>query len=103
MIREIGGTGEGNGPFIAFHDGFTGSPARQYNDVTTSPPLPGWLGWMPGMDRVALDTHPYLCFSKPNNDSISYQAAKVSSRRDVAETELTTARLNSLAPTGLPA
>ena len=28
------------------------------------------------MDRVALDTHPYLCFSTPNNDGITYQAAK---------------------------
>lgn len=57
------------GPWITFHDGFTGSPAR---DVAAG----GWLGFLPGMDRVALDTHPYLCFSTPNNDGISYQAAK---------------------------
>ncbi|ORY88674.1 glycoside hydrolase family 5 protein [Leucosporidium creatinivorum] len=69
MIRDITGIGEGNGPFITFHDGFTGTPVR---NVTSG----GWLGFMPGMDRVALDTHPYLCFSEPNNDGITYQAAK---------------------------
>jgi len=78
MIRDITGIGEGNGPFITFHDGFTGTPVR---NVTSG----GWLGWMPGMDRVALDTHPYLCFSTPNNDGITYQAAKVSFRAVLSE------------------
>ncbi|KAM0787105.1 hypothetical protein ACM66B_006360 [Microbotryomycetes sp. NB124-2] len=69
MIREITGYGEGNGPWITFHDGFTGTPVRSVAQG-------GWLGWLPGMDRVALDTHPYLCFAEPNNDGITYQAAK---------------------------
>lgn len=87
MVRGITGIGEGNGecalclrlsrrslalnsgPWITFHDGFTGTPVRNVS-------AGGWLGFLPGMDRVALDTHPYLCFAEPNNDGISYQAAK---------------------------
>ncbi|KAI0753525.1 glycoside hydrolase [Daedaleopsis nitida] len=49
MVREITGTGAGNGPMISMHDGFTG-PAN-------------WAGFLTGADRVALDTHPYFAFN----------------------------------------
>ena len=62
MIREITGTGEGNGPWISFHDGFQG--------------LPTWHGFMAGSDRVAMDQHNYLAFSTPSNDSLGYTAGK---------------------------
>lgn len=42
MIREITGFGEGNGPFISMHDGF-----QSFSD---------WVNFLPGADRVALDT-----------------------------------------------
>ncbi|SCV67335.1 BQ2448_5981 [Microbotryum intermedium] len=67
MIRNITGFGTGKGPFITFHDAFF---------VLNTTSNGGWLGWMPGSDRVSLDRHPYLCFSAPNNDGLSYQAAK---------------------------
>lgn len=62
MIREITGTGEGNGPWISLHDGFQG--------------LPTWHGFMAGADRVAMDQHNYLAFSTPSNDSLGYTAGK---------------------------
>ncbi|KAK4049288.1 hypothetical protein OIV83_004225 [Microbotryomycetes sp. JL201] len=74
MIRGVTGYGKGNGPFIAFHDGFplqNGIPDSEF-DVSNG----GWLDFLPGMDRVSLDTHPYLCFSEPNNDGLAYQASK---------------------------
>ncbi|KAF9044947.1 glycoside hydrolase superfamily [Panaeolus papilionaceus] len=50
IIREITGTGEGNGPWISFHDGFTA--------------LSGWDDFLnPGADRIIIDQHPYLAFS----------------------------------------
>lgn len=53
MIRDITGLGEGNGPYIAIHDGFIG--------------LPQWANFLPGSDRIALDTHPYFAFDgEPN-------------------------------------
>ncbi|KAI8978178.1 glycoside hydrolase [Trametes punicea] len=51
--RGITGTGAGNGPMIAFHDGFSG---------------PGdWAGFLSGSDRIALDTHPYFAFNGQAN------------------------------------
>jgi glucan 1,3-beta-glucosidase len=47
-MREITGYGEGNGPYMAIHDGFAG-PAT-------------WSGFMRGADRVAMDYHPYFAF-----------------------------------------
>lgn len=71
MVRGISGIGEGNGPFITFHDGFV----AQATNISQG----SWDGFLPGADRMALDQHPYLCFdaSGPNNDGLSYQAAKV--------------------------
>ncbi|KAG6849606.1 hypothetical protein H0H93_006963 [Arthromyces matolae] len=48
IIRGITGFGEGNGPYIAIHDGFQ--------------PLDTWAGFLSGSDRVILDTHPYVAF-----------------------------------------
>ncbi|KAM0745809.1 glycoside hydrolase [Meredithblackwellia eburnea MCA 4105] len=68
MIRGITGIGEGNGPFIGFHDGFMaqGTPVAQG----------GWNGFLTGADRIAIDTHPYLVFTTPNADPIGTQATK---------------------------
>jgi hypothetical protein len=55
MIRGITGTGEGNGPFISIHDGFNGTAA--------------WAGFLPGSDRIILDTHPYFAFDQQPNDA----------------------------------
>ncbi|KAF8341007.1 glycoside hydrolase family 5 protein [Amanita rubescens] len=49
LIRSITGYGEGNGPYISIHDGFKGVKA--------------WQNFLPGADRLALDTHTYLAFS----------------------------------------
>lgn len=43
MIRGITGLGAGNGPFISIHDGFVG--------------LDSWAGFLPGSDRINIDTH----------------------------------------------
>ncbi|KAG2050863.1 glycoside hydrolase [Suillus hirtellus] len=53
MIRNITGYGEGNGPYIAIHDGFQG--------------LSTWAGFLEGSDRIILDTHPYFAFSGNSN------------------------------------
>lgn len=57
MVRTAGGVGQGNGPFISYHDGFLG----QNN----------WAGFLPGADRIALDTHPYLCFGSQSSNPLS--------------------------------
>jgi len=54
MIRGITGYGEGNGPYIAIHDGFN---------------LATWANFLPGSDRIVLDTHPYLAFNGQPNDA----------------------------------
>lgn len=72
-MRNIGGIGQGNGPFITYHDGFTKPRA-------VSIAQGGWNGFLPGADRVGIDTHPYLCFDTPNNDGLAYQAMKVRCR-----------------------
>lgn len=66
MLRMIGGTGEGNGPFMTVHDGFGGPGGGQR----------GWDGYLAGADRLALDTHSYLCFGFQNNDSMTQQSMK---------------------------
>lgn len=55
MVRGITGLGEGNGPYIAIHDGFDG--------------LSRWAGFLPGSDRIILDTHPYFAFDGQPNDA----------------------------------
>lgn len=62
MMREITGTGEGNGPWVMIHDGFE-------NFGT-------WRGFMSGADRLAMDQHNYLVFTAPNNDAPGYAAAR---------------------------
>lgn len=69
IARAITGVGEGKGPFIAFHDGFTAQSVSIADG--------GWNGFLPGADRVSIDAHPYLCFDTPNNDGLAYQASKV--------------------------
>lgn len=57
MIRNITGSGEGKGPYIAIHDGFAGAAA--------------WAGFLPQSDRVMMDVHVYLAFdNQPHNDPI---------------------------------
>lgn len=48
MIRDITGIGEGKGAFISIHDGFQS--------------LSIWENFLPGSDRINLDTHPYFAF-----------------------------------------
>ncbi|KLO13412.1 glycoside hydrolase [Schizopora paradoxa] len=61
-LRGITGVGEGNGPYLAMHDGFRGTDA--------------WAGFFPGADRYMLDVHPYICFNgQPNNDPVASWAA----------------------------
>ncbi|KAG8838001.1 hypothetical protein FRC18_006834 [Serendipita sp. 400] len=51
IIRNAGGTGAGNGPFISIHDAFYG--------------MSQWTGFLSGADRLAMDHHPYLVFAVP--------------------------------------
>ncbi|KAI9465211.1 glycoside hydrolase family 5 protein [Lactarius psammicola] len=55
IIRNITGYGEGNGPYIAIHDGFVG--------------VSQWADFLPGSDRIVLDTHPYFAFNGQSNTS----------------------------------
>ncbi|BGP44003.1 hypothetical protein JCM10450v2_008219 [Rhodotorula kratochvilovae] len=66
MMRSIGGTGEGNGPWITFHDGFI-----NFGNMSVG----GFEGFLNGWDRVALDSHRYLCFDTQNEWGLSYQAS----------------------------
>jgi glucan 1,3-beta-glucosidase len=60
-MRAITGTGEGKGAFITLSDGIGG--------------LGIWAGTLPNVDRVALDTHPYLAFGgQPNTAPINVAA-----------------------------
>ena len=49
VIRSVSGYGAGNGPYMAFHDGFLS--------------LGPWPDFMRGADRVVLDSHPYFAFN----------------------------------------
>ncbi len=57
IVRTASGTGEGNGPFISFHEGFMG--------------LSNWFGYFTNSDRTSLDLHPYLCFNAQSADPYS--------------------------------
>lgn len=61
-LRAITGTGAGNGPYITIHDGFL--------------PLSNWQGFLSGGDRIAWDTHPYICFGTQNTDPWDVQILK---------------------------
>ncbi|KIY53213.1 glycoside hydrolase [Fistulina hepatica ATCC 64428] len=49
IARNITGYGAGNGFYLSIHDGFAG--------------LSAWVNTLTGFDRLAIDMHPYLCFS----------------------------------------
>jgi len=51
IVREVGGVGEGNGPYVVIHDSFI-------------LPQSLWANFMPNGDRVALDSHTYMCFEE---------------------------------------
>ena len=56
-VRTAGGTGEGNGPMISFHDGFFG--------------LDEWDGFLPGADRISIDIHQYIAFGTQSGAALS--------------------------------
>ncbi|KAF9567579.1 exo-beta-1,3-glucanase [Agrocybe pediades] len=58
IIRNAGGVGKG--PWISFHDGF-------FTRDT-------WSNFIPNADRIAVDTHPYLCFQGQSNNPMSSYA-----------------------------
>jgi len=60
IVREAGGTGTGNGPYVLIHDGFL--------------PRSDWVGVVPDADRLALDSHPYLCFDGQSSAPMSTYA-----------------------------
>ncbi|KDQ11932.1 glycoside hydrolase family 5 protein [Botryobasidium botryosum FD-172 SS1] len=51
IIRKAGGIGEGSGPWISMHNAWLGADT--------------WANFMPGGDRLALDSHPYFTFDNP--------------------------------------
>lgn len=59
-IRKASGIGEGNGPFISYHNGFFS--------------LSQWADWLPNADRIALDDHPYICFDSQSSAPMSTYA-----------------------------
>jgi len=56
MLRNI--TGIGNGAYMVVHDGFSG--------------LTPWKDFLPGSDRIILDTHPYVAFGGGLNQPLDY-------------------------------
>lgn len=60
LVRRASGTGTGQGPYVSYHDGFLG--------------LQQWAGFLTGADRIALDDHPYLCFSTQSDAAMSTYA-----------------------------
>ncbi|KAG8995610.1 hypothetical protein FRB93_001114 [Tulasnella sp. JGI-2019a] len=62
VLRNVTGIGEGHGPYLSIHDGFEG--------------LGGWSDFLPGSDRMAMDSHPYMCFTNPDPSPISSQHQK---------------------------
>ncbi|KAG8984018.1 hypothetical protein FRB90_005618 [Tulasnella sp. 427] len=59
VLRNITGS---SGPYLSIHDGFQ--------------PLANWADFLPGRDRVALDTHPYMCFTTVDTTPLAQQAKK---------------------------
>ncbi|RPD62162.1 glycoside hydrolase [Lentinus tigrinus ALCF2SS1-7] len=56
MIRDI--TGIGKGAYIVIHDGFQGTGS--------------WKDFLPGSDRIILDTHPYVAFGGDFDHPLDY-------------------------------
>ena len=54
MIRSITGVGEGKGAYIGIHDGFQS--------------LTDWKDFLPGSDRINMDTHQYFAFGGASID-----------------------------------
>ncbi|KAF5357818.1 hypothetical protein D9756_001676 [Leucocoprinus leucothites] len=58
IVRNAGGgTGAEKGSWISIHDGFL--PRNQ------------WVGVLPNADRIALDSHPYICFGGQSDSPMS--------------------------------
>lgn len=57
VVRKASGTGQGQGPFISYHEAFLG--------------LPKWAGFLPNADRIAMDLHPYICFGGQSSAPMS--------------------------------
>ncbi|GAA5939575.1 hypothetical protein JCM1841_001513, partial [Sporobolomyces salmonicolor] len=77
LVRNITGFGAGNGPFLAFHDGFKGT--HRWYDFSSSEAFQSSSSPGPslgGMDRVALDSHRYLAFGEPDLRSLREQVLK---------------------------
>ncbi|KAG8874497.1 hypothetical protein FRB97_005864 [Tulasnella sp. 331] len=62
VLRNITGLGAGHGPYLSIHDGFE--------------PLSDYANFLPGNDRLALDSHPYMCFTDQDPSPISTQLQK---------------------------
>ncbi|KAK2460379.1 hypothetical protein APHAL10511_007544 [Amanita phalloides] len=56
IMRKASGIGTGMGPFISLHDGF---------GTRTS-----WNNFIPNGDRLAIDSHPYVCFGAQSDGAI---------------------------------
>ncbi|KZS99132.1 glycoside hydrolase [Sistotremastrum niveocremeum HHB9708] len=61
IVRKASGTGQGKGPYVSIHDGFL-SPGN-------------WVDVFPNADRMAIDTHPYICFGGQSAAPLSSYAA----------------------------
>ncbi|KIY61922.1 glycoside hydrolase family 5 protein [Cylindrobasidium torrendii FP15055 ss-10] len=63
IVRNAGGgTGEGKGPWVSFHDAFLGRDE--------------WSGFLAGGDRMSLDSHPYLAFGGQSDQPMSEQTSR---------------------------
>ncbi|KAG8861682.1 hypothetical protein FRB96_002639 [Tulasnella sp. 330] len=62
VLRNITGMGTGHGPYLSIHDGFQA--------------LNTWADFLPGRDRMAMDTHPYLAFADQDTSPLSTQLTK---------------------------
>ncbi|BGP44001.1 hypothetical protein JCM10450v2_008217 [Rhodotorula kratochvilovae] len=75
-VRNITGYGPGQGPFLAFHDGFKGTRRWYHFLETPSPAEEALAPPVDGLDRVALDSHRYLAFAEPDLRSVREQVLK---------------------------
>ncbi|KAG8978783.1 hypothetical protein FRB93_010872 [Tulasnella sp. JGI-2019a] len=62
ILRNITGYGEGHGPYLGIHDGFLA--------------LSTWNTFLPGWDRLALDTHKYTVFTNVDPTPLAQQLKK---------------------------